>query len=56
MTDKKNVSIIIPAFNEEANIGDIVSEIKTQHPKCEIIVINDGSQDATAVEAQKRET
>ena len=52
MSDK-NVSIIIPAFNEESIIGDIVSEIKAQYPDYDIIVINDGSQDATANEAQK---
>jgi glycosyltransferase involved in cell wall biosynthesis len=52
MTDK-NVSIIIPAFNEEAIIGEIVSDIIAQYPDYEIILIDDGSQDATAAEAQK---
>ena len=48
-----NVSIIIPAYNEEAIIGDIVSEIRAMYPEHEVIVVNDGSQDATAEAAQK---
>ena len=49
----KNVSIIIPVFNEAAIIGNIVSEIKALYPDYDVIVINDGSQDTTADEAQK---
>jgi glycosyltransferase involved in cell wall biosynthesis len=52
MSDK-NVSIIIPAYNEAAIIGNIVSEIKVLYPDYDVIVVNDGSQDATADEAQK---
>jgi glycosyltransferase involved in cell wall biosynthesis len=44
----KNVSIIIPAFNEEDNIGPVVLEIKRLHPEFEIIVVDDGSGDDTA--------
>ena len=51
MTDK-NVSIIIPAYNEAAIIGNIVSEIRKLYPDFDVIVVNDGSQDATAQEAQ----
>ena len=49
----KNVSIIIPAYNEAAIIGNIVSEIKVLYPDYGVIVVNDGSQDATADEALK---
>lgn len=52
-TSKTTVSIIIPAFNEAGNIEDIVSGIKTLYPAYEIIVINDGSTDNTAAEAQR---
>ena len=47
------VSIIIPAYNEAAIIGDIVSDVKTLYPDFDIVVINDGSTDDTAVAAQK---
>lgn len=43
-----NVTIIIPAFNEELIIGVLVSEIKKQYPEHELIVVNDGSGDNTA--------
>lgn len=39
--------IIIPAFNEEGNIGTVISEIRKSQPKLDIVVINDGSLDAT---------
>ena len=52
MNDSK-ISIIIPAFNEELTIGNIVSEIKKLHPEIEIIVINDGSEDGTIKVAQE---
>ena len=49
----KSVSIIIPAYNEAANIGALVSEIKSLYPDYDVIVIDDGSQDKTADNAQK---
>lgn len=42
------VSVLIPAWNEAVGIKDtIVSVLKTNYPKLEIIVINDGSTDQT---------
>ena len=49
--EEKKVSIIIPAFNEEKTIGDIISRIQGLYPVAEIIVINDGSTDNTAAAA-----
>lgn len=52
----KNFSIIIPAFNEEASIGRLLSSIgKLIYPKnlYEVIVVNDGSTDATAEVVQQ---
>jgi glycosyltransferase involved in cell wall biosynthesis len=42
------VSIIIPAHNEAENIGAQVREIRALYPEAELIVVNDGSTDATA--------
>lgn len=47
-----NISIIIPAFNEEAAIGNVIKSLKLEFPECEIIAIDDGSTDATAVKAE----
>lgn len=45
------LSVFLPAFNEEANIKDVVlktkSVLETVADKWELIVINDGSSDAT---------
>lgn len=47
-----DLSIIIPAYNEETGIGSVLSEInkvlRTLDLNYEILVINDGSQDMTA--------
>ena len=51
MNDSK-VSIIIPAFNEEGTIGEVVKQIRQSIPAAEIIVINDGSDDDTSRVAQ----
>ena len=48
------VSIIIPAYNEERSIGDIVSRIRAIHPEFEIIVIDDGSTDDTPTVAKRK--
>lgn len=43
------VSIIVPARNEEANIGPcLASLMKQDYPNFEIIVLDDNSEDATA--------
>jgi cellulose synthase/poly-beta-1,6-N-acetylglucosamine synthase-like glycosyltransferase len=44
----KPVSILVPAYNEEASIvASVGSFIGMQYPKFEVIVISDGSTDAT---------
>jgi len=45
--------VIIPAFNEEKSIVQVVESIKRMQPDMEVIVIDDGSQDTTAVLAEK---
>jgi glycosyltransferase involved in cell wall biosynthesis len=46
------VLVIIPAFNEAANIRRVIRSIRTHVPEADILVINDGSKDATAYLAQ----
>ncbi|MFG2039042.1 bifunctional polysaccharide deacetylase/glycosyltransferase family 2 protein [Dactylosporangium sp. NPDC048998] len=44
-----SVSIIVPAYNEAANIeATIRSLAASDYPGCEIVVVDDGSTDATA--------
>ncbi len=53
IASETKVSIIIPVYNEAGIIENIVSDIKTLYPAYEIIVMNDGSTDNTAAEAQR---
>jgi glycosyltransferase involved in cell wall biosynthesis len=46
-------SIVIPAFNEAAVIGDVIRGLQTQGPWREILVVDDGSEDATAERARE---
>ena len=42
------VLIVIPAYNEEANIEHVVRELEEKYPQFDYIVVNDGSRDRTA--------
>lgn len=43
-----NLSIVLPAKNESAAIGNTVRGIVNLYPEAEVIVVNDGSTDSTA--------
>ena len=44
---KKEISIIVPIFNEQSVVKDTIEKIKKIVPSSEIIAINDGSSDDT---------
>lgn len=45
---KKELLIIIPAYNEEDNIENTVNLIKEKYQQYDYVVVNDGSKDNTA--------
>lgn len=45
--------IIIPAYNEEANIERVVKNLISNYPQYEYVVVNDGSRDNTAYICKK---
>jgi glycosyltransferase involved in cell wall biosynthesis len=48
-----NVSIVIPALNEEEPIADVVRECVATKIPCEVIVVDNGSDDRTAARARE---
>ena len=51
MADPAAVSVVIPAFNEAAAIGEVIAGIEAAGAWREIIVVDDGSQDGTSAVA-----
>ena len=47
MADPASTSIVIPAFNEGAAVGEVVTALRRDADWAEIIVIDDGSTDGT---------
>ncbi|ENO85489.1 glycosyltransferase family 2 protein [Thauera aminoaromatica] len=50
---KTRVSIVLPARNESTPIGNVVMQIRAQLPEVEVIIVDDGSTDATGEAATK---
>jgi len=49
----KNISIIIPAYNEEGAIKSVVNLLINDFPDVELLVVNDGSDDKTGELAEQ---
>jgi glycosyltransferase involved in cell wall biosynthesis len=47
MSVLSSILIVIPAFNEEATIREVVLGVRRSLPQVDILVVNDGSTDAT---------
>jgi glycosyltransferase involved in cell wall biosynthesis len=47
------VSVVIPAYNEAGAIGDVVRAVSAVPGWHEVLVVDDGSSDATAAEAEQ---
>ncbi|HET6243158.1 MAG: glycosyltransferase family 2 protein [Bacteroidetes bacterium] len=52
MTKKKNIVVIIPAFNEENSVGHVIRDLPKDFIS-EVIVVNNNSNDNTKLNAQK---
>lgn len=48
-----SVAAVIPAFNEEPTVGDVVAAARGAHLVDEVIVVDNGSQDRTAAVARE---
>jgi len=53
MRTNHKILTIIPAYNEEDSIDAVIARVKQDAPFADIVVINDGSTDATAAIAER---
>jgi glycosyltransferase involved in cell wall biosynthesis len=44
--------VFIPAWNEEATVGDVIAGLRERLPEADVLVIDDGSTDATTSRAR----
>ncbi|HUG53423.1 MAG TPA: glycosyltransferase family 2 protein [Vicinamibacteria bacterium] len=51
MAEQGEVSVVIPAFNEEEAIAEVVARVRQRGPWGEVLVVDDGSTDLTAERA-----
>jgi glycosyltransferase involved in cell wall biosynthesis len=51
LADPAAVSVVIPALDEADSIADVVTQVRAAAPWHEVIVVDDGSSDATAQHA-----
>src|SRR5262245_18519991 len=46
--DRPDTVVFIPAWNEEANLPDVLAELHAELPDVDVLVVDDGSTDRTA--------
>jgi glycosyltransferase involved in cell wall biosynthesis len=48
---EEKLLVVIPAYNEAGRVGAVVGDVRRTLPEADVLVIDDGSEDATATEA-----
>lgn len=48
LSTARDLLVIIPAYNEEATLAGVLAEIRAALPGADIVVVDDGSRDATS--------
>jgi glycosyltransferase involved in cell wall biosynthesis len=51
LADDTRVLIVLPALNEGPSVGAVVRDVLSRYPHYDVLVVDDGSTDNTAVEA-----
>jgi glycosyltransferase involved in cell wall biosynthesis len=52
MPAARDTLVFIPAWNEEANLPDVLDEVHRDLPSADVLVVDDGSTDGTAAAAR----
>lgn len=47
--------VIVPAYNEEESLPGVIQDLRDHMPDADILVVDDGSRDHTALAAKKRD-
>jgi glycosyltransferase involved in cell wall biosynthesis len=50
---RRSTVLVIPAYREQGRVGDVVREVLSQGLDLDVVVVDDGSPDATADEAAR---
>ncbi|MDA0164760.1 glycosyltransferase family 2 protein [Solirubrobacter ginsenosidimutans] len=53
MTKRSDHLVVIPAYNEAATVAAVTGRVHDLAPFCDVLVVNDGSTDATATRARE---
>lgn len=53
MPDSRNSLAVVPAYNEQATIAGVIDRLHTEAPGFDVVVIDDGSTDATSERARE---
>jgi len=53
VAEPSSTSIVVPAFNEEQAVGPLVEALRASAPWHEVLVVDDGSTDATGAKARE---
>jgi glycosyltransferase involved in cell wall biosynthesis len=51
-TDRSSCLAVVPAYNEQATVSGVVRSLRAKAPQLDVVVIDDGSTDATALQAE----
>jgi len=53
MLEMREILVIVPAYNEAANVAAVIKEVREALPHADVLVINDGSADDTGAVARR---
>jgi glycosyltransferase involved in cell wall biosynthesis len=49
----EDLLVIIPAYNEQGRVGQVIGDVKSALPGADVLVVDDGSTDSTVVDAEQ---
>ncbi len=49
----EDLLVIIPAYNEQGRVGQVIGDVKSALPGADVLVVDDGSTDSTVADAEQ---